>query len=253
MHLFLVRHAMAQHNLAAPEDAAGQNSEFTPYERLGDTSLTRQGRIQAFLAAKRLRNVGFDYVLSSPLQRALSTAQAIMDQQDTPCAIECLPDLMECGCRNYSGMPEDLLRRLYPRILCCGDMQPTGWPRIYPETDPESLLARAHRVKDYLLSRFGENDKVLVVTHGAFMGRYLFKVLLDLPDAIIPSLSLGAENASVTKMTLEKGRPPMMMLLNDTSHLGKYVSRDLFTLDWHNVENAVSPLAENELAEFRFE
>jgi len=241
---------MAQHNLTAPESGREKiQPELAPYEKLGDTSLTRQGRIQARLTGEKLQNVGFDYVLSSPLQRAMATAQAIVDAQKNPCPIECLPDLMECGCHDYSGLPEPLLKELFPNSIYCGETQPTGWPRIYSETDPASLLARARRVADYLLSRFAPEDKVLVVSHGAFMGRYLFKALLNLSDEVISSLHLGAENASITKMAVEKGQKPMMIVMNDTSHLKKYVSRDPYTLNWHNMENAVSPLSEEELDE----
>ena len=254
MHLYLVRHGMASHNLpqgAAPEDAA----DPLPPEKVrpGDTPLTAQGRIQADLLGRRLADVPFGAVLSSPLRRAMETARRALGDRSAP-AIECLPDLMEVGCCGEAWIDETAMRALYGNVVPCGAEQPTGAPAAFAkEPDEAGLRGRAERVRAYLLRRFTGDVNVLVVSHGAFMGRFLIPALAGVPGGADRKLLLCAENASLTVLTVEAGKPVIAALLNDVSHLGKYRSRDPLRLTWETLEGAAEPLPAAELAAFRAE
>jgi phosphohistidine phosphatase len=69
MELYIIRHAIAQ--------PLGQKNEFTDEKR----TLTAEGRARMREAAKGLRNLGveFDLVMTSPLARAVETAEIIID------------------------------------------------------------------------------------------------------------------------------------------------------------------------------
>jgi phosphohistidine phosphatase len=69
MELYIIRHAIAQ--------PLGQKNEFTDEKR----ALTAEGRDRMREAAKGLRKLGveFDVVLTSPLTRAVETAEIIAD------------------------------------------------------------------------------------------------------------------------------------------------------------------------------
>jgi len=243
MHLYLVRHAMASHNVPADAVSGTVLSPETEYyaKAYGDWPLTPQGLLQAGLLAGRLSCVKFDAILSSPLQRAIATAHEIALRQNCACAIELLPELCECSTHDYAGMPYGFLRGMFPGLLPCGETQPTGFPARFPEETPEDMAKRAVRVREYLLRRFQKEDRVLLVSHGAFLGEYLLHALLDIPASPL-RFQPGFENASLTKLTLEAGKPPLMMLLDDVSHLGKYRSRDLFLLDMENVDTYTEPV-----------
>ena len=242
MHLYLVRHAMASHNV--PGDP-GANAACLPgtqdYVNLhGDCPLTAQGILQAELLSERLSSLSFDAIISSPLQRAVATAHKIALRQKNA-SIELLPDLAECSTHDYAGMPHELLSAMFPGVFPCGEMQPTGFPALFPEETPDDMEKRALRIREYLLGRFSANQQVLLVSHGAFLGEYLLYALLG-----VPAMSLrfhpGFENASLTKITLEEGTPTLMMLLNDVSHLGRYRSRDPFVLTEENVDTYIEPV-----------
>lgn len=243
MHLYLVRHAMASHNVPGdPSPGVSLSAEADAYRLShGDTPLTAQGLLQAELLGKRLADTAFDAVISSPLLRAVATAHAVVRHQKRALSIELLPDLAECSTHDYAGMPHELLSRMYPGVLPCEETQPTGAPARFPEESPEDMRRRAERVREYLLHRFNAEDRVLLVSHGAFLGEYLLHALLDIPASPL-RFQPGFENASLTKLTLETGKPPLMMLLDDVSHLGKYRSRDLFLLDMENVDTYTEPV-----------
>jgi broad specificity phosphatase PhoE len=68
-----------------------------------DIPLNDQGISQAQAAARRLQNVPFDFVVSSPLIRAVKTAKIIAATSSRPVTIEA--DLIECDFGSFEGRP----------------------------------------------------------------------------------------------------------------------------------------------------
>ena len=75
MQIYLVRHALARHNMPDPENYP-YRPEVAEYEDR-DTSLIELGERQADLTGIRLSTIEFDAVLSSPMHRQVATANAI--------------------------------------------------------------------------------------------------------------------------------------------------------------------------------
>jgi len=68
-----------------------------------DVPLNDEGVAQARAAAQRLQNVSLDIVVSSPLARAVASAEIIAADSRKPVNIE--PELIECDFGSFEGRP----------------------------------------------------------------------------------------------------------------------------------------------------
>jgi broad specificity phosphatase PhoE len=158
--LFFIRHGLAQFNV--DNLFAGQV----------DTLLTDEGREQAKAAATKLKNdhISIDVILSSPLSRALETAQIIAKEINYPAS-----KIVET---------DDLLERSF------GELEGTFAPEffnkhIYKDIDDipgaETIIALQNRAKKFFNKLEAvEANNILVVGHGAF-GRAFIRVSKDEP------------------------------------------------------------------------
>ena len=73
------------------------------FQGLTDIPLNDEGISQAQAAARRLRDVRFDYVVSSPLIRAVKTAEIIAAASGKTVAIDA--GLIECDFGSFEGRP----------------------------------------------------------------------------------------------------------------------------------------------------
>jgi len=122
-----------------------------------DTPLTDLGREQARLAGDTARAIKFDIMVSSPLIRALETAQLIAEVTGYPLdRILTNPLFMERSFGSFEGHSWD----------------ETPDEGRYPDIETETaLLARARAGLEFL--RELEAEDVLLVAHGS-LGRALF-------------------------------------------------------------------------------
>lgn len=156
MHLWIMRHGHC-----------GKNSP--------DSDLTPKGEQQAYQTAQRLAGVGITSILSSPLVRALGTANIIAEQLAMP--VEVWPDLREgFSWVHHAYSREELLQR-FPRTLLPADFAVNGWE--YGNDTYESVFLRCQQVLHQLKERFGADEQVAVVTHGGFIN-YLLHCILQI-------------------------------------------------------------------------
>ena len=73
------------------------------FQGLTDIPLNDEGISQARAAARRLQAATFDHVVSSPLLRAVKTAEIIAEACSKPVSID--PDLIECNFGAFEGRP----------------------------------------------------------------------------------------------------------------------------------------------------
>jgi broad specificity phosphatase PhoE len=71
------------------------------FQGLTDIPLNDEGISQANAAARRLQDIPFDYVVSSPLIRAVKTAEIIAAASRKPVSID--TDLIECDFGSFEG------------------------------------------------------------------------------------------------------------------------------------------------------
>ncbi|CAL9288189.1 histidine phosphatase family protein [Streptomyces sp. SudanB182_2057] len=183
--LLLVRHGETEWS------RSGQHTSWT------DLPLTGQGEEQAKSLAPLLTGRTYARALSSPLSRALRTAELA----GIP-GIEPDPDLHEWDYGGYEGITTAEIHRTRPDWDLWTDGVPPG-PEGHPGESPDRIGARADRVLARVAPALAEGDVVLVA-HAHFL-RVLTARRLGLPpaDGRLFRLATG----TVSRLSTEHGHP----------------------------------------------
>lgn len=164
MRLWLVRHGETEANVA------GLYSGHAP------TSLTTRGITQAETLAGLLRNVPFDHILCSELERARHTTQLVLAGRDVPQRI--MPELNEMFFGDWEMRHHrDLAREDAENYaLWCND-----WQNATP-TNGEGFQAFSQRVEHFIaqLTAYKDVQNILVVSHQGVLS-VLIARLLSMP------------------------------------------------------------------------
>lgn len=165
-HLYFVRHGESEFNVSRL--FAGRT----------DTPLTPRGREQAALAGAHADSLHLDVIVSSPLSRALETAQIIAREANYPLNKIITNDLfLERAWGELEGQP-----------YSAGGEDPTRFSGV---ESVESLRDRAQAGLQFL--RDLDADTVLLVGHGSFSAALRAAInrdaeLAELPNAQIVQL-----------------------------------------------------------------
>ncbi|MFZ3071346.1 MAG: histidine phosphatase family protein [Anaerolineaceae bacterium] len=200
MQLYFIRHGQSENNAIWLQDA------YVDY-RIADPLLTEQGKEQArllseFLAVEHAdapegrldwqnrRGFGITHMYCSLMERAVQTGAILSERLGIP--LVGVPDLHELGgiyledevdgVKTYQilhGRDRGYLNQNYPNLHLFAEISEGGWWRGGRE-ERAIRMERAHRMVEFLKDRHaGTEDRVAVVTHGAFFS-YMFRVLLSL-------------------------------------------------------------------------
>jgi probable phosphoglycerate mutase len=215
IHLHLIRHGEAEINVRRVVGG-----------KRGDTGLTPRGVVQAERLRDRLaatREIHADVLLSSPLPRALRTAEILAPALGLPVVLD--DDLVEIDPGEADGMPLDeaVARFGIPdfsrdpsRPVCPGG---------------ESWLTFMARVAGLLerLARVHENLSVVAVTHGGLIDGS-FVHFLRLGTVSFPGAQLATRHTSLThwqrrRSTAGTAGGYRLVVFNDSMHL-RDIDRD---------------------------
>jgi 2,3-bisphosphoglycerate-dependent phosphoglycerate mutase len=188
--IFLIRHGETEGNAAQ-------------IVQLPDASLSPRGIAQAERLARRLAVEGIALILSSDLQRAVTTAEHVHRATGAPIASD--PLLQERNFGDLRGTP-------YAELgfdLFALDLEPPGgesWPIFH---------ARVDRAWEAIQARAAEIDGPLaVVTHG------LVCRSLAARHVVLPEGTIAPERWENTSVTIVDGPAPWRVrLLNCATHL----------------------------------
>ena len=194
----LVRHGATVHS--ADRRFSGRN----------DLPLDAVGQAQAAALANR-PFPGVAAIVSSPIRRALQTAQAIGEALGLPVTVN--DDFAELDFGVFEGLSLAEARKRYPDEL-------TAWTRSADVAPPggESLAALTRRVRrgrDAVVSNFPDAE-VIVVTHVTPI-KMLVRAALDAPVSSIYRMHLNT--ASVSTIDYLADGSSSLRLFNDTSHV----------------------------------
>ncbi|RZB16834.1 histidine phosphatase family protein [Streptomyces sp. F001] len=183
--LLLVRHGETEWSVS------GQHTSWT------DLPLTGHGEEQAKSLAPLLSGRTFALALTSPLTRAIRTAELAGLTGAVPD-----PDLHEWDYGGYEGVTTREIHRTRPDWYLWTDGVPPG-PQGHPGESPAEAGARADRVLSRVGDALAEGDVVLVA-HAHFL-RVLAARRLGLPpgDGRLFQLATG----TVSRLSTEHGRP----------------------------------------------
>jgi broad specificity phosphatase PhoE len=198
--LLLLRHAQTTSNVSGR------------YMGRTDEELSDMGLSQASRLAERLSHWPITEVYSSPLKRALSTAEAVALPHGLSVGIE--DELIEIDLGQWRGMFGSDIATRYPALWKTWRTDPTG----FEPPGGESLAKvqqRATAAMERIAASMGDKT-IAFVTHDVAV-RLLVAHCLDVPASIYRRLEIA--NASLTVVE-GSGHRWRLRLLNDTAHLG---------------------------------
>lgn len=127
-----------------------------------DVAMNERGRVQARLAANYVSEYSWNYIFSSPLQRALETAEIINERIRLP-QISILDALRERDYGQASGLLPDERRLRFPDGIIPG------------QEDFDHLKERAMQALNSIVQLY-PGKHLLIVTHGAFTNSILYSI-----------------------------------------------------------------------------
>jgi probable phosphoglycerate mutase len=178
----------------------------------GDIPLTETGKLQAKAAAQRLAaRGGVDLIVTSPLQRARLTAEAVAAATGTPVQVD--DGWIEADFGQWEGLSYAEAMERWPDEV-------TAWMKDTSVAPPggESFAAAGRRVLaalDRLLAR-AEPGRVVVVSHVTPIKTVLRHALLAPPPAL---RRMHLDVACLCEVDWYADGPAVVRSFNDTAHL----------------------------------
>ena len=186
-----------------------------------DIELNETGLRQAKLLAEYLSGVNIDAVYSSPLRRALKTAEVIASPHKLE--VKIAPGLIDFDFGKWQGLPHHEVKQRYRELY-------TEWiknPHLIKMPDGENLndvRERALKVVDEVVAKHG--GTIILVSHRV-VNKVLICALLGLENSHF--WNIRQDTGGTTTFAYENGR---------------------FTLTKHNDTSYLRPLAKAELGDF---
>lgn len=135
-------------------------------------NLNSNGVAQAHKLAEKLRDKGIEIVYSSPLKRALQTAQIVAAPSDI--SVKVLDDLIEGSVGDCEGALREDVAKKYPEIWDIwygdNDIMDVRWPNGESKLEVQQRMIRAF---DFML--LSPWNVIGVASHGAAMRYFLLK------------------------------------------------------------------------------
>jgi len=215
MRLLLIRHAESQGNF---ERRLQGRREFP---------LTERGLAQAQALAERLVSLPLSAVYSSPVGRAIQTAEVIA-------AEACLDVIAEPRLQEYdfgeavSGLTWREIREQQPDIIEAFRSGRSDFPAYPGEEGRAAFQDRVRAAIRDVAERHEGDGRVAVITHAGPITLFLFDVLGREYQRPIPFV---LDNASITTVEVNNGArshvPPMIVTgINDACHVNHIQSDD---------------------------
>lgn len=155
-----------------------------------DIGLSRHGQEQARQWGIVLCDAALDYILTSPMTRAVQTSALISDAMEPAVAVEVLDDLREQDFGDWEGRRFSDLRSSEPGAVEAREAM--GWEFTPPGGESwMSVRARAVRSLETAARRLPEK-RVLVITHTSLLKCLIYHLLGgDFKDRTMPGLKQG--------------------------------------------------------------
>jgi broad specificity phosphatase PhoE len=181
--VYLVRHGETEWNLTGRRQ--GQL----------DSPLSERGMMEVQRTSKRIESLPVDGVFSSPLGRAISTAQTYAHALDQ--AITAIDDLRELDHGDMAGMTNEEIERAFPGELARRSRDKYQWRFPNGESYADADLRAASVLRQVAESG---SSRPLVVTH-EMIARMLLRNLLTLEPK--EALTLGLLHSIIYRVHVE--------------------------------------------------
>jgi probable phosphoglycerate mutase len=215
MRLLLIRHAESQGNF---ERRLQGRREFP---------LTERGLAQAHALAERLVSLPLSAVYSSPVGRAMQTADVIASKA-------CLDVIEEPRLQEYdfgeavSGLTWQEIKEKEPAVIEAFRSGGADFPAYPGEEGRAAFQDRVRAALRDIAERHDDQERVAVITHAGPITLFLFDVLGREYRRPIPFV---LDNASITTVDVNGGagsHMPRMIVtgVNDACHVNRIPSED---------------------------
>jgi ribonuclease H / adenosylcobalamin/alpha-ribazole phosphatase len=177
-----------------------------------DVPLTKEGAKQASLVARRLAaGRGTDVVITSPLQRARRTAEAVAAA--TGAALTVDNDLIEGDFGAWQGLTFAEAGERWPDEMKAWLASPDARP---PDGESFAMVAlRVLAAQDRLLEEH-RHKRVVVVSHVTPIKTLICRALLAPPEAMF---RMNLDVAALTRIDCFDNGSALLRSFNDTAHL----------------------------------
>jgi len=206
MRLLLIRHA----------ESTGNRQRRL--QGRADFPLTRRGQRQARELAAAMSRLSVGAVCSSPIQRALHTAEAIAGHLGLEVEVEAA--LQEYDFGELSGLTWPEIRERRPHLIEQLLSDSADFPRYPGEEGREAFRERVCGALWAIADRHAGEEAVAVVTHAGPIAVFLMDILQRGYQRPIP---FTLDNASVSMVEIAEPQPfrprAVVVGLNDTCHL----------------------------------
>jgi ribonuclease H / adenosylcobalamin/alpha-ribazole phosphatase len=181
------------------------------YAGRSDAPLTDVGLQQAAAAAKHLASAGLDVIVTSPLQRAVRTAEEVAGVTGAPLVTD--EGFRETDFGAWEGLTFAEVRERWPAELRTWLADPDAAP-----PGGESFAAVSTRVTGalYRLLAGRERQRILIVSHVTPIKTLVAAALLA-PSAAVFRMHLDL--AALSEIDWYADGPAVLRSFNDTSHL----------------------------------
>ena len=190
----------------------------TPWNTLGkiqgctNIDLEDAGRFQAQLLSDKL-NGHFSAIYSSPLNRAFETAQMLAAPSHLQVQRE--EGLREVDFGLWEGLTFKEIRETYPEAFALWKSDEILAPLCGGDGSIKNCAIRAKACLMDLIKKH-PNETIVVVSHGGFIKSALIG-LFDFKMTMYQQMAFG--NTCVTTIRFNEDLKPILVGLNDTSHL----------------------------------
>ncbi len=198
MLLYCVRHGESTYN--AEGRIQGQS----------DVPLSQLGRRQSEAAAQWLASLPIEAVYSSPLRRALQTAESIAEKHGL--RVQPDPRLMELNAGVFQGKLRSDLAAIYPHEF--GRWLGGDEDFVIPHGESRRQLSLRGCEAFRAIAAAGHSEAV-IVTHGGLLSVTL-RSLLNLSEPLPP---FSLHNGSITRVMVDDRGRFALLALNEVEHL----------------------------------
>ena len=202
--IIFVRHGESNGNIGYTEDG------FHP----DDPRLTERGLQQAVRLARRFQGENISAIYASALLRTCQTVQPLAEMKNQ--SIFVLRELMEVGTVIPNTAPA-LVSEYAPNAYA-GVVETASLPVLFPPDsyDPHISEQRAVYSMDRIMERCEDGDRVVICTHGGFIG-YLIRYCLGI--SLPETFNWQIDNCAVFRILFSDQKIPKLCSANDISHL----------------------------------
>lgn len=210
--IYLVRHAEAAGNIERR------------FQGHFDGKISENGEKQLQHIKKRFRKVALNAVYTSPLSRAVATAEMVNYYAELPLIID--RNLMEICGGQFEGKKYAELPELFPEEWEHWDKEPHKFRAPGGESMRQCYERMKHVVTHLVHANMGHT--IAIVSHGCALRNYLCYIT-DTPFELLDSIPWG-DNTCVSRIDFDDKFKPRIVYINDVSHLPE----DLSTLAKQN-------------------